>query len=91
MKNTKKKLLILFSSCAFVALMLFNVSVSMEDTGVSSDIGLSGIITQADPGTEDPWGDNCHHGYCYEICGESGPTFCTAMDCGSGTQSCSRN
>jgi hypothetical protein len=54
MENVKKKFLILFSSCAFVALMMFNVSVSMEDTGVSPDISLSGIATQAHEAIEDP-------------------------------------
>jgi AraC-like DNA-binding protein len=40
-------LLILFSSCAFVALMMVNVSVSMENTGMATDISLSGVTALA--------------------------------------------
>ncbi|MCC5905535.1 MAG: hypothetical protein JJU13_04980 [Balneolaceae bacterium] len=82
----KKKILIFVSSCAFAALMLFNVSVSMENTGMETDISLSGIQTLASSGSE-----NCHSGgYCEELCGPPSFNFCTAMDCGSGTQFCHR-
>jgi hypothetical protein len=87
MKNIKKKILILISTCAFVALMLFNVSVSMDGTETSSDISLSGIQALAISGSED-----CHGGgFCEDVCGTPGVQFCMAMDCGSGTQFCHRN
>lgn len=59
MKKAKKKLLILFSSCAFVALMMVNVSVSMDGIDSISNICLSGVIATTTAYGEDPTG------FCY--------------------------
>ncbi|MCC5905539.1 MAG: hypothetical protein JJU13_05000 [Balneolaceae bacterium] len=64
----KKKILILISSCAFAALMLFNVSVSIENSGMETDISLSGISALAVSSGECTggcsgcfgWGGTCH-------------------------------
>jgi hypothetical protein len=60
MKNIKKKILMLISACAFVALMLFNVSVSMDgSTDMISNVSLSGIELLANPQGEDCDGVSC--------------------------------
>lgn len=90
MENVKKKILILFSSCAFMALMMVNLSVSMEVDNSKSFTSLNQleVIATANAATEDPWGSDCHGGYCVQICYYPLWTYCTAMDCGSGTQMC---
>lgn len=92
MENVKKKFLILFSSCAFIALMLFNVSVSMEVDNSNSITSLDQIefMVNANAETNDPWGPDCQGGYCVQLCGYPLLTECTYMDCGSGTQMCLR-
>jgi hypothetical protein len=94
MINIKKRILILLSSCAFVALMLFNVSVSMEDSGMATDISLSGITTLA-------YGCNgertcfinppsCGGGHCVHrwVCTACFCEFKYISDLGSGTGTC---
>lgn len=51
MKKAKKKILIIMATCMFVLMMMFNVSVSMDDRG-STDISLAGVSALAVTGDE---------------------------------------
>lgn len=61
-----------------MALMLFNMSVSVNGINSETDISLSGTDAVA---------RSCHDGDCQAICG-SGYRACTYMDCGAGTELC---
>lgn len=88
----KKLYLILLAVVTTLLLSILDLSVSntYESQGfISSVFAQSNDDEEVD--TIDPWGDDCTAGYCVQLCGyQMFLTACTYIDCGSGTQLCTR-
>lgn len=80
MKKAKKKFIAIFAGCMFAMMMMLNVSTTVNGSNFSID-GYMALVSGS---------TNCHDGHCAVVCGPSGTTICTGMDCGSGTQLCHR-